>query len=75
MNREYANGIKNNILTKFFFYKLIACLTILIIAYAKAWGQVLKYKFFRPHDAPGRTSPCSIRNYHCKSVNPHLALI
>ena len=41
MNREYANGIKNNILTKFFFYKLIACLTILIIAYAKAWGQVL----------------------------------
>jgi hypothetical protein len=53
MNREYANGIKNNILTKFFFYKLIACLTILIIAYAKAWGQVLKYKFFT--QKPGKS--------------------
>jgi hypothetical protein len=41
MNREYANGIKNNILTKFFFYKLIACLTILIIA-CKSLGSGLE---------------------------------
>lgn len=36
MNKEYANGMKGNILTQFLFYRLAACLVILLIAYGCA---------------------------------------